>query len=207
MRSVTVRIMLVCLVVFVLQMLPGIGPQIQQWCILVPSKVFVHGEAWRLMTFVFMHGGILHIIFNMLTLWYFGSAMESHWGSLKYLWFYMVCGVGSGLLCFPLWNLPILGASGAIMGLLTAYAWYFPRRTIVVWFFPLPAWLAVTMMGLISLALSGGTAGGIAHVAHLGGIIVALGWLLYERYVPWNLFKSGRTAANRYELIRKVKWQ
>lgn len=203
MKSFTVRIMLACLVVFVLQMLPGIRGW-TNWGVLIPSKVYENGEAWRLATYMFMHGGVLHIIFNMLTLWYFGSFMESHWGRTKYLWFYMVCGIGSGLLCFPLWNMPIVGASGAIMGLLTAFAWYFPRRIIVVWFFPLPAWLAVTMIGLISLALSGGTAGGIAHVAHLGGILVALGWLLYERYVP--RFRNS-SSANRYELIRKVRWQ
>jgi len=206
MRSFTVQIMLACLVAFVFQMLPGIGPLINQWGALVPSRVYENGEAWRLVSYVFMHGGFLHIIFNMLTLWYFGTFMEGYWGSMKFLWFYLVCGVGAGLLGFPLWEGHIVGASGAIMGLLTAFAWYFPRRTIVVWVFPLPAWLAVALMGLLSLALAGGSAGGVAHVVHLGGILVALGWLLFERYAPRGQFRS-RPSANRYELIRRVRWQ
>ena len=113
MKSMTVKIMLTCFVVFVLQTIPGIGSMLNDWGCLVPARAY-HGEAWRFLTTVFLHGSVMHIVFNMLILWFFGAVLEDMWGVRKFLTFYLVCGVGAGLLCFPLWNDHIVGASGEI---------------------------------------------------------------------------------------------
>ena len=147
---------------------------------LVPYDVTHHFFLWQLVTYLFLHGGILHLGLNMLTLWMFGSELENFWGSERFTRFYFVTGIGAGI-CSVLtgWNsyIPIIGASGAIYGLLAAYGMLFPDRTLLLYFVvPIKAKWFVLIIGLItfwsSLAASGS---GVAHVAHLGGML--FGWL------------------------------
>jgi hypothetical protein len=103
----------------------------------------------------------------------------------------------AGLFSFPLWDTPIIGASGAVLALLTVYAMNFPNRRVLMFFiFPMPVWLAVVIIGFISIAFSMTSTGGIAHITHLGGILAALGyikaWPLFLRLV-WR-FKKNRYA-------------
>ena len=116
---------------------------------------------WQLATYMFLHGGIFHILFNMLALWMFGAELERVWGTRYFLKFYFVTGIGAGVLTVLFSLLPfafaqqvqqsnIIGASGAIYGLLLAYALYFPDRPILLVIFPVPAKIAVAILGAIA---------------------------------------------------------
>jgi len=169
--------------VFVLQILPGVGDWLFDWGALIPHATFRHGQAWRLVTYMFLHGGPLHLFFNLLALWMFSVEIEEIWGTRKFLIFYLVAGVGSGLLSvFMRPYIPIVGASGAVLAVMTVYAFYFPQRQVLMFFiFPVPVWLAVGIIGFISIAMARTNAGGIAHLVHLGGILVAL---VYVKVIP-----------------------
>jgi membrane associated rhomboid family serine protease len=176
---------------------------------LVPIDVVEHLRAWRLVTYMFLHGGIFHIAFNMLALWMFGAELERTWGTRYFLKFYFVTGVGAAALTVLFSLLPfeftqslyrsnVIGASGAIYGLLLAYALYFPDRPIYMYFvFPIPAKIFVAIMGGIALLASLGDSGGVANITHLGGLIVAYLFLksagmhplseVKYRYLKWKI--------------------
>jgi membrane associated rhomboid family serine protease len=147
---------------------------------LVPFDVTHHFFIWQLGTYMFLHGGLLHLGLNMLALWMFGSELEATWGSERFARFYFVTGVGAGV-CSVLagWNsyIPIIGASGAIYGLLAAYGILFPDRTLLLYFIvPIKAKWFVLILGLITFWSSlSASWSGVAHVAHLGGML--FGWL------------------------------
>jgi hypothetical protein len=116
----------------------------------------------------------------MLALWMFGVELEELWGTRRFVGFYFIAGVGSGIFSVFQWNSTIIGASGAVLGLLTIYAVYFPSRTVLLFFiFPVPVRIAVAIIGLLSLVGARAGGGGIAYLTHLGGIAVAL---LYAKY-------------------------
>src|SRR5947209_2613394 len=142
---------------------------------LVPERVIRTLWIWQPVTYMFLHGGILHILFNMLALWMFGTELERLWGTRYFLKFYFVTGIGAGvltilvsLLGFSFTNViylvPTIGASGAIYGLLLAYALYFPDRPIYMYFlFPVPAKIFVLIMGAIAFYASLAETGGVAN--------------------------------------------
>jgi membrane associated rhomboid family serine protease len=142
---------------------------------------------WQLLTYGFLHGGLTHLLLNMLAVYMFGSDLERVWGSNRYLLYYLACVVAAGIAQLFVAAIsgsiyPTVGASGGLFGLLLAFAMYFPRRTIVLLIppIPLPAWLFVTLYGLLELFLGiTGTQAGVAHFAHLGGM---LGGYLLIRY-------------------------
>jgi len=148
----------------------------------------VKGMVWQLATYMFLHGSLGHILFNMLALWMFGTVLERTWGSRRFLRYYMVCGIGAGL-CVLLgaWmfgdpRTTTIGASGAIYGLLVAFGVLFPNATILAFlFFPMPARYFVILMAGISfyLALQSGGGGTVSHIAHLGGFVI--GYLYLKR--------------------------
>lgn len=188
-QPVVKYILVVTIAAYVLQLLPFTGTTLFQWGALVPALAFRHGQIWRLVSYMVLHdpSNPFHLLFNMLALWMFANELEQRWGPRRFLGFYLFSGIGAGML--NLLNLmspataitPIIGASGAILGLLTAYAWYFPDRRILVFFvFPLPVRWAVILFGAVSLmfAVQGG-GGQIAHLTHLGGILFALIYLKY----------------------------
>ena len=147
---------------------------------------------WQTATYMFLHGGIFHILFNMLALWMFGTELERIWGTRYFLKFYFVTGIGAGALTVLFSLLPftglqhanIIGASGAIYGLLLAYAMYFPDRPILLIIFPVPAKIAVAILGAIALFSSLSEAGGVANATHLGGLLVAYLFLKGARIHP-----------------------
>jgi membrane associated rhomboid family serine protease len=185
---------------------------------LVPEEVLTGFRIWQLVTYLFLHGGVFHILFNMLTLWMFGVELERMWGSRFFAKYYFVAGVGAGLTQIMASLLPFgplaslyyaqtIGASGAIYGLLLAYAMYFPHRQIMFWgVFPIQVRYFVLIMGAISLLSAADGASGVAHMAHLGGI--AFGYLYLKsprlggrlnvvaeikyRYVKWRINKMRR---------------
>lgn len=141
-------------------------------------------EPYQLVTHMFLHGGFLHILFNMYALWLFGAVLERLWGAKKFLIFYLACGLAAGVAQMLLVNGgPAIGASGAIMGLLAAFAYTFPNTQFYIIPFPFPIkakWMAAIYAGI---DLFGGFAGGddVAHFAHLGGL--AMGFILV---IIWN---------------------
>jgi membrane associated rhomboid family serine protease len=163
---------------------------------LVPAFVVHQFWVWQVATYMFLHGGIFHILFNMLALWMFGTELERTWGTRYFLKFYFVTGIGAGALTVLFSQLPfgfaqqlqrsiIIGASGSIYGLLLAYALYFPDRPIYMYFvFPIPAKVFVAIMGAIAFFSSLSESGGVANATHLGGLIIAYLFLKSARMHP-----------------------
>jgi membrane associated rhomboid family serine protease len=147
---------------------------------LVPYDVTHHLFLWQLGTYLFLHGGFFHILFNMLALWMFGSELESLWGTRRFVRFYFITGVGAAIcstLVAPNSTIPIIGASGAVYGILAAYGILFPDRILLLYFvIPIKAKYFVLILGALAFWSSlSATGGGVAHIAHLGGML--FGWL------------------------------
>lgn len=146
-------------------------------------QALLEGKLWQLFTYMFLHGGIGHIFFNMLALWMFGSVLENYWGSREFIKYYLLTGIGGGV-SYALFNLgsniPTVGASGAIYGLLTAYAVMFPNAVIYVWgIIPMRAkWFAL-LFGAIEFFASFKAGSSVAHLAHLGGMVI--GYIYLKR--------------------------
>jgi len=146
---------------------------------LMPYDVLRRGELWQLVTYMFLHASIGHILFNMLALWMFGSAIEQTWGTRRFLEFYFICGIGAGI-CVVLANLlfgdiyqRVIGASGAIYGLLLAFGMLFPDQELLIMFlFPVKAKYAVMIFGAIAFLSSFQGGGPVSNLAHLGGMLV-----------------------------------
>jgi len=152
--------------------------------------VLFNGCAIPLVTSMFLHGGWLHIIGNMWVLFIFGDNVEDRLGSFRYLIFYLVCGVVSGLtqaFIAPASQVPAIGASGAIAGVLAAYMIFYPRARVVTfvpliiipWFINIPSLVFIAIWFLLQFfsgvaALGVATSGGVAYWAHVGGFICGL---------------------------------
>lgn len=152
---------------------------------LVPRFVWSRGFIWQPLTYLFMHGGFWHIFWNMLILWMFGSEIESHWGKKEFFKYYFLTGVCSGIITM-LFNLsstiPVVGASGAIYGILGAFAILFPERRIYFYFFiPIKAKYFVIFIGIFSFfsSLNPGYSY-ISHLTHLSGLLI--GAIYLKRY-------------------------
>jgi len=184
----TRALILLNVVVFLLELVDG-GALIE-WFALWPLG---GGPApsfapWQLVTYSFLHGGLAHIFFNMFALFMFGSDIERVYGTRWFALFYFVSVVTAGFaqLIFAAFSggpaYPTIGASGGVFGVLLAFGMTFPRRMVVLIFppIPMPAWLFVTLYGVLELYLGvTGTAAGIAHFAHLGGMLG--GWLMIRQ--------------------------
>lgn len=184
------------------------APELSMRLGLRPATVVGSFAIWQCVTYLFLHGSFFHILFNMLTLWMFGVELERMWGTRYFVKYYFIAGIGAGLTQVILGILPFgfadefyypitIGASGAIYGLLLAYALYFPHRPIYLYFvFPVPARIFVAILGAIAFlsATSGG--GGVAHTAHLGGL--AAGYIY---------LKSGRVHPISELKYRVLKWR
>jgi membrane associated rhomboid family serine protease len=163
------------------------------WFGLVPSGVFPGFRLWQPVTYLFLHGGLWHLLINMLMLWMFGRELELVWGKKRFLNYFFLCGIGAGLITVAVklipmfWgyhasDIPTIGASGAIFGILIANAILFPDRRI--WLFPLPIMIPmrpfVAVMAAIEFFGTLGTSGdGVSHFCHLGGMLI--GWLYLRR--------------------------
>lgn len=169
---------------------------------LQPYAVVHRLYLWQLVTYLFLHGGFFHILFNMFALWMFGPDLEQMWGESEFLKFYLICGIGAGVFdvvlntLFGSPNSLTIGASGAIYGLLLAFGLLFPNRPIFIWFIiPIPAkWFVVIIGAIEFFSEISGPGSGIAHLAHLGGMLVAYLYLrgggfsgrMQLRYEDWR---------------------
>lgn len=187
---------------------------------LIPSWV-IRGALWQPFTYQFLHSphGFTHVLFNMLMLWMFGANLERDWGSRKFLEFYFFCGIGAGLCDVAarlLWgnpDIPTIGASGAIYGVLLAFGLLYPNTTVYFsMIFPIPAKYFVMILGGMSFLMTLGASGdNVAHVAHLGGML--FGWIYLRRrpeflnidwiasYRKWKL----RRAQRRFQVYMKKR--
>jgi membrane associated rhomboid family serine protease len=180
---------------------------------LTPADVLTRRRIWQPVTYLFLHSpsSILHIVFNMLALWMFGVDLERRWGTRFFVKYYFTTGIGAAasvllisLLPFgwtaPLWLGTTIGASGAVYGLLMAWALLFPHREILFMFiFPLRARLFVLIVGAIAFFSAVGASGGpIANLAHLGGLLV--GWMYLKG--PRDLQLTLRYHLTRWRMER-----
>jgi len=162
-------------------LLTSLRPAMTSGLMFVPALVSV--RPWTPLTYMFVHGSLWHLLFNMLGLFFFGPRLELELGGRRFLWLYFVSGIMGAVLSFLTPFTAIVGASGAVFGVFLGFAYFWPREQIYVWgIFPVEARLLVVIMTVLSLfgAFSGG--GGIAHFAHLGGFVggfVCLKW--FER--------------------------
>jgi len=150
-------------------------------------------QPWQLLTYAFLHASTWHLFVNMFAVYMFGSQLEMLWGPKRYLNLYLVSVLVAGVAQLAVADLvsaepyPTIGASGGVFGLLLAFAMYFPTRTIVLLIppIPMPAWLFVTLYGALELYLGvTGTQAGVAHFAHLGGMVGAWVMIQYWRGRP-----------------------
>jgi membrane associated rhomboid family serine protease len=165
---------------FVLELLTGM--RIIAWLGLTPYLVWQKGHVWQLATYMFLHGSFWHLAINMFVLWMFGSELERTWGTAQFMKYYFITGVGAGVLSLvvtPGSAVPTVGASGAIFGLLVAYAMIYPNRLVYLWFFiPVKAKYLALMLGVFELLATMQMArDGVAHWAHLGGMVVGFVYL------------------------------
>lgn len=182
---------------------------------LVPQAVFGELAIWQVVTYMFLHQplpAIGHLLFNMLTLWMFGTELERTWGTRFFVKYYFITGVGAAatVLLWSISPLPgadsmyyqvTIGASGAIYGILLAYAMYFPHRQIYLYMLiPIQAKYFVMIFGAIAFLMSLSGGGGIAHTAHLGGLVVGYFYLkglrarpldeLRYRWMKWKMQRA-----------------
>ena len=163
---------------------------------LVPAQVVHTFALWQLFTYMFLHDplGFGHILFNMLTLWMFGSMLEQDWGTRQFLKYYFLCGMAAGVCVLVVniaigdWSTPTIGASGAIFGLLLAFGVLYPNQTVLMNFlFPIKAKYMVMIYAAIELLLTFGPNTGVSTVAHLGGMVFGYVYLK----VRWPRFSVG----------------
>jgi membrane associated rhomboid family serine protease len=192
MTPVARALLIACLAGFGLQWVLGDGPLLQ-FALWPPGSgpYAPDFQPWQLVTYAFLHGGFAHLLFNMFALYMFGPEIEQLLGSRRFLTYYIVCVICAAVAQLIVQGLaggppiPTVGASGGIFGLLLAYGLAFPQRKLMLIFppIPMPAWLFVTLYGLLELYL-GFTQGGssnVAHFAHLGGMAGGLLLIFYWR--------------------------
>jgi membrane associated rhomboid family serine protease len=162
---------------------------------------------------MFLHGGITHLLFNMLALWMFGSTLEQDWGTRRFLKYYFFCGIAAGVCVLAAnaaigdWGTRTVGASGAIFGLLLAFGVMYPNQTVLMNFlFPIKAKYMVAIYAAIELLLTFGPNTGVSTIAHLGGML--FGYVYLKSRWPRFGFADARSAYSQWRLQRaKRKFQ
>lgn len=179
---------------------------------LIPQRVLEQQWIWQPATYLFLHGGPVHILFNMLGIWMFGVELERLWGTRFFLKYYAITGIGAGLTVIFVGLLPFeataftynavtIGASGALFGLLMAFAFYYPDRPILMFLlFPIPAKYFVVIVG--AMAFLSAPNSQVSEAAHLGGLIFGYIYLrggggglsaeLKYRYLKWKMNRLRR---------------
>lgn len=175
--------------IFILQYLSGMEDELFTIFGIVPSKTFGELMLWQPFTYLFFHGGIWHVLINMFVLWMFGSELEKFWGKKEFLRFFFITGIGSGLITI-LFSLsstnPVVGASGAIYGVLLAYGFMFPNRLVYLYFLiPIKVKYLVILIGTIAFfsSLNPGNSN-ISHLTHLSGMVI--GFIYLRSSINWN---------------------
>ncbi len=172
---------------------------------LTPRLIVERFWIWQLATYLFLHGGPVHILFNMLGIWMFGVELERLWGTRQFVKYYAITGIGAGLTVLAVglllgpnsetYRFPTIGASGALYGLLVAFAYYYPDRPLLMFFlFPIPAKYFVMIVG--AMAFLSAPQSRVSEAAHLGGLVIG--------YLYLRAGRGGLTAELKY---RYLKWK
>lgn len=215
MTPMVLRLLIATFAVWVLQIVFGLlhVSWFEDWFALDPRHVLPF-RPWQLLSYMFLHsapgqgGGFspMHILVNMFMLIMFGPDVERALGSRKFLRYYLICGLAGGLLTLlPPFRAVTVGASGAVLGVLTAFGLLFPDRPVLLLFLPVPAKIVVLFMAIMQLASAAGVQGGISYIAHIGGM--GAGYLMI-RGVPfvgslsrrWDRQSRAREEERRAEL-------
>lgn len=212
--KVTRNIIIACVASYFLCVLIGdkisiAGSSLQNFFALVPHDLVGRFWLWQPLTYIFLHGSPLHLLVNMLLLWFFGAELEMRMGEKRFLAFFLLCGAFGGLfnvgvnyLFFPTAiDTPIIGASGALYGILGGFSVFFRDRYIVLWFlFPIRAAYFAPSIFVIDLLSSMGSKGdAVAHFTHMGGMIAGAG------YVYLKYFRTGGGRGKSKRDIEKEK--
>jgi membrane associated rhomboid family serine protease len=189
-------LIIINVVIYGLILFTGIPHKINHLLGLVPADVFGKFHIWQFVTYMFLHGGFFHLLINMFILWMFGSIVERAMGTKEFLKYFFITGVGAG---FFNWifsynsQIPIVGASGAIYGILVAFAMFFPNQTILLYFIiPVKAKYLAIGFAVIEFLSSFRAGSGIAHLAHLGGMVIGFVYIKYGRTIGKFLKKTYR---------------
>ncbi len=187
------NLLIINVLVFMAQLLydPILVPLFALWPLGSPY-VDAHFWPWQLVSYGFLHGGMTHILFNMIALWMFGVQIENTWGSKRFAIFYFACVIGAGLVQLVVATIAVkngqiyqtLGASGGVFGILLAFGMLFPNQVIMLIFPPIPMkakWLVIGYGVLELYAAVSGTQAGIANFAHLGGMVIGFLLIMYWR--------------------------
>jgi membrane associated rhomboid family serine protease len=175
---------------------------------LVPKLVWSEFMLWQPFTYLFFHGSIWHVLINMFVLWMFGSELERLWGKEHFLKFYFVTGVGAGLVTMIIGlnsTTPIVGASGAVYGVLLAYGLTYPNRTVYLYgIIPIKSLWFVIGIGVIAFMSSFDNVSQISHLTHLSGMVI--GYLMLKRPVRFNdLWFTIRKRTLEYKIKHEEK--
>ncbi len=201
-------------VMFVLQQL---YPPLTGMMGLVPWRIVHEVAVYQFVTYLFLHGSFFHLFFNMLMLWMFGRELEARWGTRFFLKYYFLTGVGAGITSFlfnPASHSVTIGASGAIMAILVAFALHDPNRRVYVWFlFPIKIkWLVVFLIALDLFAAMSHSSDGVARFAHLGGALIGFVYLkadwrgvtLGRRWKDFRYQRRVQKVRKKHRATRKV---
>ena len=202
--------------VYVLQYLGGSALQSNLQMLYLAPDLVVHRFPffiWQLFTYMFLHGGMLHLLFNMLVLWMFGTPIEQDWGTPKFLKFYFFCGIAAGVCdvffhaILGQWNTATIGASGAIYGLMAAFGVLYPEAPVLMFLlFPMKAKHMVLIFAGIEFLMTLGPNNGVSSIAHLGGM--AFGYLYLKRRLPNLPMPDWNGAYRQWKMARaKRKFQ
>lgn len=195
---------------------PGTFGPFTMWFSVSPYSWRLKLQIWRLVTYQFMHAGIFHILFNMIGVYFLGPLLERNWGTKRFVTFYLGCGISGGLLYILLASLgalsvgPMVGASGAVLGLLIACAVLFPSIVVFLFVFPVPIRVAATVLAVIATAVvlqNGFNAGGEA--AHLGGMIAGALYVFSQKWRiglldQWRLKHQQRQWSAQQDMQKKL---
>lgn len=178
----------------------AIGPAAQYWLAFTPSAVL--SRPWGAVTYMFVHGGLWHLLGNLIIIFFFGPGLEKKWGSSAFIKYYMVTGLGAVALSFLFVDASIIGASGAAYGLMLAFAIYWPEAVVLIWgMFPVKVkWLVGFMGALTLVSVVSPTPDGVAHLAHLGGLLTGFlylrsGWMQTGGLAPRKPRRTGALSA------------
>jgi len=189
------RLLIANVAVFVITLIVG-ERFIFEWFAFQPTRVFF--RPWGLLTYMFVHRGLMHLAVNMLILFFFGPPLESRWGEREFLRYYITTGLGGAALSYLFLPASIVGASAAIYGLMLAFALNWPNVPIYIWgIFPVKAKYLVGFFFVLSLLNAvQGSGGGVANFAHLGGLIAGLIYLKAD-WRPGDKLQRLRKATSR----------
>jgi membrane associated rhomboid family serine protease len=190
----------------VMLLLGGVVPGLTQSLMLVPFLIPL--RPWTVVTYMFLHAGFAHLFFNMLALYFFGPRLEGRLGGRRFIGLYLTSGVAGAVMSLVTPYAAIVGASGAVFGVMLGYAHYWPRDTVYIFFLPMEARWLVVLMTAMSLFGAWQGQGGIAHFAHLGGFV---GGFLYLRWIelrsPAVQFRAATAPPPRSSTVDLDRWR